>query len=36
MNDKTNSLECIGSKTEVACINLWVELVGKRNAEQFD
>jgi len=36
MNDKTNSLECTGSKTEVACINLWVELIGKRNAEQFD
>jgi magnesium-transporting ATPase (P-type) len=35
-NDKINSLECIGSKTEVACVNLWVELEGKRSAEQFD
>jgi len=36
VNPKTESLECVGSKTEVACVNLWAELEGFRKAEQFE
>jgi len=36
ININTNSLECTGSKTEVAIVNLWLELEGFKNKDILD